>query len=108
MIIFNLFFLDICGIEGKSNHKIVGGSEAQPHQFPWLVALFANSWFCSASLLSEEWVLTAAHCVDGATRSVLKHKTSNQRTPIIVGSITIRLVSRFGLYQTRIYVVIFM
>jgi secreted trypsin-like serine protease len=61
-------FSDICGLENPNSHKIVGGEEAQPNQFPWLVALFANSWFCSASLISEEWVLTAAHCVDGATR----------------------------------------
>ena len=61
-------FEDICGIENENSYKIVGGHEAKPNQFPWLVALYANSWFCSASLLSEEYVLTAAHCVDGATR----------------------------------------
>ena len=63
-----LFLSDICGLENSNGQKIVGGQEAQPNQFPWLVALYANAWFCSASLLSEEWVLTAAHCVDGATR----------------------------------------
>ena len=62
-------FSDICGLENTGgSDKIVGGHEAKPNQFPWLVALFANAWFCSASLISDEWVLTAAHCVDGATR----------------------------------------
>jgi chymotrypsin len=51
----------------KAEGRIINGAEATPHQFPWLVALFANSWFCSASLINENWVLTAAHCVDGAT-----------------------------------------
>jgi secreted trypsin-like serine protease len=61
-------FLDICGIENANSHKIVGGHEAKPNQFPWLVALFADRWFCSASIISDEFVLTAAHCVDGAIR----------------------------------------
>jgi len=58
-----------CGIENVFE-KVVGGDEATPHQFPWLVALFVHSndgdWFCSSSLISEEWVLTAAHCADSA------------------------------------------
>lgn len=58
---------DICGIENKSGAKIVGGQEASPNQFPWLAGLEAPSWFCSSSIISEEWVLTAAHCVDGAS-----------------------------------------
>ena len=64
-----LIFLADCGKENNSE-KIVGGDEAKPHQFPWLVAIFVHSsegdWFCSASLISEEWVMTAAHCADGA------------------------------------------
>jgi len=59
-----------CGVENIPEDKIVGGQEANPHQFPWLVALFVHSnegdWFCSASLISKDWVLTAAHCADGA------------------------------------------
>jgi len=60
-------YIDICGIENKSG-KIVGGTEASPNQFPWLAGLEAPGWFCSSSIISEEWILTAAHCVDGANR----------------------------------------
>merc|ERR1712152_87038 len=58
-----------CGIEGPpSKDRIVGGFEAEPNQWPWQVALFIdNAWFCGGALISENYVLTAAHCADGAT-----------------------------------------
>ncbi|MPC28803.1 Chymotrypsin BII [Portunus trituberculatus] len=48
--------------------RIVGGKEATPHAWPHQVALFIDDmYFCGGSLISDEWVLTAAHCMDGAT-----------------------------------------
>merc|ERR1711936_845361 len=60
---------DECGIEGPpSKDRIVGGFEAEPNQWPWQVALFIdNAWFCGGALISENYVLTAAHCADGAS-----------------------------------------
>ncbi|XP_050738548.1 chymotrypsin BII-like [Eriocheir sinensis] len=47
--------------------RIVGGFEAAPHSWPHQVALFIDdTFFCGGSLISNEWVLTAAHCMDGA------------------------------------------
>ncbi len=62
--------------------QIVGGEEAEPGAWPWQVALidpnwigsdqhFYNAQFCGGSLVAEDWVLTAAHCVvDGVTGAV--------------------------------------
>merc|ERR1711915_921388 len=59
------------GIEGppsKAEGRIVGGHEAQENQWPWQVALFIDdAWFCGGALISENYVLTAAHCADGAS-----------------------------------------
>merc|ERR1719428_1366373 len=58
-----------CGIEGPpSKDRIVGGFEAQENEWPWQVVLFIdNAWFCGGSIISENYVMTAAHCADGAS-----------------------------------------
>ena len=49
--------------------KVVGGSESNNHEFPWMVALvyenLAGHSFveCGGSLISHNVVLTAAHCI---------------------------------------------
>lgn len=60
-------FADSCGIMGKGvSPHIVGGSEARPHQFPWQVGIFMDgAYFCGGSIISDEYILTAAHCADG-------------------------------------------
>merc|ERR1739848_484698 len=58
-----------CGIEGPpSKDRIVGGFEAEENQWPWQVAPFIdNAWFCGGSIISENYIMTAAHCADGAS-----------------------------------------
>merc|ERR1719260_406717 len=59
-----------CGIEGpaRKEGRIVGGVEATEHAWPWQVALFIDdAWFCGGSIISENYVLTDAHCADGAS-----------------------------------------
>jgi secreted trypsin-like serine protease len=57
-----------CGVEGPAMDRIVGGQEAAEHAWPWQVALFIDdAWFCGGSIISENYVLTAAHCADGAS-----------------------------------------
>ncbi|XP_046894504.1 trypsin-like [Hypomesus transpacificus] len=42
--------------------RIVGGYECEKHSVPYQVSLFSGSNFCGGTLLSSEWVLSAAHC----------------------------------------------
>merc|ERR1711910_5258 len=65
----NKTFAEECGLENPNGieDRIVGGHEAAHHEWPWQVALFVDdAWFCGGSLISDEWVMTAAHCADGA------------------------------------------
>uniref|UniRef100_A0A8C3DLB7 Transmembrane serine protease 15 n=1 Tax=Corvus moneduloides TaxID=1196302 RepID=A0A8C3DLB7_CORMO len=46
--------------------QIVGGSDARREAWPWIVSLHFNFQpVCGASLVSDEWLVTAAHCVYG-------------------------------------------
>ena len=48
--------------------KIIGGSPAQPGQFPFVASLKIKSFysyihFCGGAAITQEYILTAAHCV---------------------------------------------
>uniref|UniRef100_A0A061R1K6 Serine protease like protein n=1 Tax=Tetraselmis sp. GSL018 TaxID=582737 RepID=A0A061R1K6_9CHLO len=54
--------------QGQLQPRIVGGWEAEPERYPYMVYLFGNGFLCGGTLISERAVLTAGHC-EGFSRA---------------------------------------
>ncbi|NXH06763.1 ENTK Enteropeptidase, partial [Loxia leucoptera] len=58
-----------CGkrlVTENNGTRIVGGNDARREAWPWIVSLHFNFQpVCGASLVRDEWLVTAAHCVYG-------------------------------------------
>jgi len=50
----------------RPSARIVGGSESSPGDWPFLAALLGGPeevFYCAGVIISDQWVLTASHCV---------------------------------------------
>ncbi|XP_069616985.1 enteropeptidase [Ranitomeya imitator] len=55
-----------CGKRQVDVSRIVGGTNAAVGAWPWIVSLYFNGrQVCGASLVNNEWLVSAAHCVYG-------------------------------------------
>lgn len=58
----------------KLKPRIHGGEPAEPGQFPYIVSLrievqFIHHHFCGGGLLSDHWIISAAHCFQNGERT---------------------------------------
>jgi len=56
-----------CGYAPMAD-RIYGGSEVSPNSLPWQVFVNADGFMCGGSIISRNYVLTAAHCTNGRPR----------------------------------------
>lgn len=56
-----------CGVRPRS--RIISGHNALPNSWPWMVQInYLGGHHCGGALVSPQWIVTAAHCVNHAQK----------------------------------------
>uniref|UniRef100_A0A3B4UMM3 Peptidase S1 domain-containing protein n=1 Tax=Seriola dumerili TaxID=41447 RepID=A0A3B4UMM3_SERDU len=61
--LFFFFLNDTKVVSSTGPERIVGGDNSVEGEWPWQVSLhFSGNLYCGASVLSSNWLISAAHC----------------------------------------------
>lgn len=88
-------------INGAFAGRIIGGNPADQGQFPSIAYLMkqeisgGRTFFCAGSLIDDNWVLTAAHCLKGHTVGNTRIRTGELDSFVVTPYEQMVSVSRF-------------
>uniref|UniRef100_A0A0B7A5Y8 Peptidase S1 domain-containing protein n=1 Tax=Arion vulgaris TaxID=1028688 RepID=A0A0B7A5Y8_9EUPU len=86
-----------CGVQNSNRFRIVGGTDTEECEFPWVVEVSVDRLFCGGTILDQRHILTAAHCL----------KDRNSGAIFDVSQVTVRVGSS-QLSRLRVYRVVSM
>ncbi|KAG5269664.1 hypothetical protein AALO_G00204560 [Alosa alosa] len=70
-----------CGTRTGGSERIVGGVSTEIEHWPWQVSLQQNGQHtCGGSLVSPQWVVSAAHCFSGSKKELSRWRVVSGRT----------------------------
>ena len=85
---------------GDMGYKIVGGTEVTSNKYPWFCYLLIKSsdgqyYLCGGSLIYNQWVMTAAHCITTAVSVQVVLNTNTIQTPLPSNAIVLNATNLY-------------
>ncbi|KAF5287271.1 hypothetical protein FQR65_LT02144 [Abscondita terminalis] len=81
--------------------RIVGGQDAADGQFPHQISMkYTGSHMCGGSIIKPNLVLTAGHCVDGASARYLTVVAGTNKQSVTANSVQVGAVSQHEGYNS--------
>ncbi|CAF3545157.1 unnamed protein product [Adineta steineri] len=84
----------------RVSSRIVGGRQVIPHSHPWQVLLYNYGKFCGATVLNSNWIVTAAHCVNGTDPKYLLAEFGIHDRYTVEPSRITRMIKRIVIYPS--------